>query len=122
MASSRRGPAEAKSSADRLAPPSGPSANSAAMKTRAAAPWLPSMPAIDLAIATLPLITDATTSRVVTELAMTVVDQREQLAAVRTTMSIALTKLTDQEAKKKRALEARDREREGLATHSGARA
>jgi hypothetical protein len=59
----------------------------------AVAPWLPSAPVLDLAVAVLPVITDDTAADLITELTLTIVDQREELRAVRTVLSVALAKL-----------------------------
>lgn len=75
--------------------PGMPTANDLFDRPAAPSPWLPSQPAVEMALAILPVITDALAADVITELATTVVDLREELDAVRTEVSVLLQMMHD---------------------------
>jgi hypothetical protein len=81
------------------APSSRPNAAVAARRALAAPPsWLPSTPAIDLAIAGLRVIKDELAAGIIIEMASTIADLREELDAVRAVQSVALALLHEQQA------------------------
>ena len=60
-------------------------------KPLARPPWLPSLPVLDLALGALPVVTDDLAARLIIEMAITIADLREEVAAVRAVQSAALT-------------------------------
>ncbi len=56
----------------------------------APAPWPPSRPVLDLAIEVLPIVSDDVAADLLEQMAVTVADQRDELRALRATLSRAL--------------------------------
>jgi uncharacterized coiled-coil protein SlyX len=76
-----------------------PSADEIFDRPMAPSGWLSSQPAVKIALAALPAITDALAADVITELATTVVDLREQLDATRAEVSVLLQMMHASELK-----------------------